>query len=81
MNARAVAIFLALFLVAIGLGRAAERHEVADFRIVVEVDQHRNAVVLKCTSGCAWTDLSFSCRANEKCSSPVDEYGMADSAQ
>jgi hypothetical protein len=78
MNTRALAIFLALFLVAIGLSRAAEQREVADFRIVVAVDQSRHGVVLKCTSGCAWTDLSFSCQENRKCSSPVDEYGMAD---
>ena len=67
-----------LVLASLAVGRAAEQRPLADFRVVVAVDPQKNEVVMKCMAGCAWTDLTFSCRENEVCSSSVDEYGMAD---
>ena len=78
MNVRIVIASLTLALLAGGLGRAAEQPALADFRIVVAFNPQKNEVELKCTAGCAWTELTFTCREGEECSSPLDEYGMAD---
>jgi len=77
MNVRILIGSLVLAFLAAGLGRAAEQHQLANFKITVAVHPQKNEVVLKCTEGCAWTDLTFSCKESKGCSSPVDEYGMA----
>jgi hypothetical protein len=76
MRTRIVISSLIVAVWATGIGRAAHDPGLADFQIVVAFDAQKNEVVLKCTSGCVWTDLSFGCRAGEECSSPIDEYGM-----
>jgi hypothetical protein len=78
MRIRVLVTSLILAACAAGIGYAAEQREVADFRMVVAFDPANNEVVLKCTAGCAWTDLKFSCSKGGECSSPVDEYGMAE---
>ncbi len=69
---------LALLIVAVSaftVGRAAEPY--SSFRILVAFDPATNKVELKCTAGCAWTDLSFGCEQGSECQSPIDEYGMS----
>jgi hypothetical protein len=78
MRARILIGSLIVAACSFGIGRAAEQQRLADFRIVASFDAEQNTVALKCTTGCAWTDLTFSCRAGERCSSPVDEYGMTE---
>ena len=78
MRMRVLATSLIVAVCALGIGRAAEDREVADFRIVVAFDRAQEEIVLKCTAGCAWTDLKFGCSEPKGCSSPIDEYGMTD---
>lgn len=77
MNVRILIGSLVLASLAVGLVRAAEQRPLAKFKITVAVNPQKNEVMLKCSEGCAWTDLKFSCKENGECSSPVDEYGMA----
>jgi hypothetical protein len=63
---------------AIGIGRAAEQKELPDFRIVVSFDRTKNEVELKCTAGCAWTELTFGCDEQKQCSSAIDAGGTTD---
>ncbi len=69
---------LMLAACAIGIGRAAEEKEPSDFRIVVSFDRTKNEVALKCTAGCAWTELTFGCEEEQQCSSAIDAGGIAD---
>ena len=63
---------------AISIGRAAEEKEQSNFRMVVTFDKAKNEVALKCTVGCAWTDLTFGCGEDKQCSSAIDAGGMTD---
>ena len=76
MNVRILIGSLVFASLTVGLGRAAEQRPLANFKITVAVNPQKNEVALKCREGCAWTDLTFSCKENEECSSPIDEYGM-----
>ncbi len=78
MRMRVLVASLIVAACVVGIVRAAGQPELADFRIVVAFDQATNQVVLKCTAGCAWEDLTFGCSADGSCSSPIDEYGMTD---
>lgn len=63
---------------AMGIGRAAEQREQSNFRIVVTFDGTKNEVALKCSAGCAWTELTFGCGEQEQCSSVIESGGMTD---
>jgi hypothetical protein len=78
MRMRVLVASLTVAVCAMGIGRAADHPELAKFRIVAAFDPARNEIVLKCTAGCAWTDLSFACGKDDGCSSPIDQYGMTD---
>lgn len=78
MRTRVLLVSVMAAVCLVGIGRAAEQRELADFRMVVAFDPAANEVVLKCTAGCAWTDLKFGCSEGGGCSSPIDEYGMTD---
>jgi len=78
MRTHMVLTVLTVLVCMFGIGRAAEQPALSDFRIVVTVDASAEEVVLKCTAGCAWTELKMGCRKDDGCSSPIDEHGMAD---
>jgi len=72
-------IGIGLSLVSLGaLAQFAYTQSFADFRIVVTVNSAKNEAILKCTKGCAWKDLSFSCEdSGDVCSSSINAYGMS----
>lgn len=69
---------LMIAVCAIAPGLAAEQKELPDFRIVVSFDRTTNEVELKCTAGCAWTELTFGCGEETQCSSAIDAGGTTD---
>ena len=78
MRMRIVIGSLLLAACAMGIGRAADQREQSNFRIVVTFDGTKNEVSLKCTAGCAWTELKFDCGGKEQCSSAIDSSGTTD---
>ncbi|WP_435415478.1 M56 family metallopeptidase [Polaribacter aestuariivivens] len=46
--------------------------KISEFNITVE--KNDETIILKCTNGCAWTDVSFTLRKNK--SQAVDKFGM-----
>lgn len=78
MRTRLLIGSLVVAICAIGIGRAAEHPEQANFRIIVAFDGTKKEVALNCTAGCAWTDLTFGCAEDEGCSSAIDAGGMTD---
>ncbi len=70
-------ILLGTLVCVVGISIAqAPAPALANFKIVVTVDQTQNGVVMTCEQGCAWETLSFSCAMGEKCASPVTQHGM-----
>lgn len=48
----------------------------AKFVIELSIDRSENGVRMKCTEGCAWESLSFSCDASgEDCEGSFDQFG------
>lgn len=78
MRMRIVIGSLLLAACAMGIGLAADQREQSSFHIVVTFDGTKNEVVLKCTAGCAWTELKFGCGEQEQCSSAIDSGGTTD---
>jgi hypothetical protein len=78
MSARLLMAVLVLAVVGSSASRAAEQPAIADFRFTVAADPNTQEVVLRCSKGCAWETLTFSCNHNGVCSMPVDQYGTAD---
>jgi hypothetical protein len=77
MSARLLMAVLVLAVVGSSASRAAEQPAIADFRFTVAVDPNMQ-IVLRCSKGCAWETLKFSCNHGGVCSIPVDQYGTAD---
>lgn len=56
--------------------QAIPRHDIAEFRIDLEVLRADNGVRMTCSAGCAWQTLSFSCDSQRgDCQSSVDQFG------
>lgn len=56
--------------------QANPKHDVADFRIDLEVLRADNGVRMTCSEGCLWRTLSFACDSQRgDCQSSFDEYG------
>jgi hypothetical protein len=54
---------------------AAGSRSIVEFEIEIAVDRVNNGVNLRCTEGCVWETLSFSCGPDKDCVSTIDEYG------
>lgn len=49
---------------------------VANFAIELSIDRSENGVRMKCTEGCAWESLSFSCDpSGADCQGSFDQFG------
>ena len=62
-----------LFTAGFAIAQAPKR-AIADFRIIITVDQVNNGVNMVCEKGCAWETASFHCNQGDVCTSTVDAY-------
>lgn len=54
----------------------AEATVTAEESFFISVETEGNTVRLTCTQGCAWTELTWTCKEGEDCKNSVDFYGM-----
>ena len=51
------------------------KKQIADFSIIITVNQAENGVDMVCNKGCSWETFSFACENGEVCTSPINAYG------
>ena len=80
MKIKILGVFVLGGMSAAAIGAIAQQsspgRDLADFRIELSIDRTANRIRLKCTEGCAWETLSFSCDpSGADCESSIDQFG------
>jgi len=63
-------------IIGVGFNATAQQSSgIADVAVEISVNQVENRVDMKCSKGCMWSALSFSCGPGVDCVSSIDEAG------